>query len=258
MHARLIATAAAVTILTLTSGTAAVADGPALSDGTPSIRLQPGNVAAYSSANTHRVGMISIALNFPDGRTIPVGTSLHTTVYSCDAFVKEATTVRQSDSSGSSAAVVLSENGMPDLSPNPVNDLIGDSAAVVTISITEPGYASYTLTSNVRFYGLGGPTCDEVRNPTIDPTETTPAATKWSTKKGNTVPKVGKTIKVTPTRAPGFTVSYMWKVGVKVVDRDRALTVKKAYRGKKIAMVVTVTKPDTKTLQRRLGYGKAR
>lgn len=245
-------------MLTFTSGAAAVADGPALSDGTPSIRLQPGNVAAYSSANTHRVGMISIALNFPDGRTIPVGTSLHTTVYSCDAFVKEATTVRQSDSPGSSAAVVLSENGMPDLSPNPVNDLIGDNAAVVTISVTEPGYAPYTLTSNVRFYGLGGPTCDEVQNPTADPTETTPVVAKWSIKKGNTVPKVGKTLKVTPTRAPGATVTYLWKVGSKIVDRDRTMTVKKAHKGKKVTMRVTVSMAGAKSVARVLRYGKVR
>ncbi len=82
--------------------------------------------------------------------------------------------------------------------------------------------------------------------------------TKWSIKKGNTVAKVGKTLKVTPTRAAGASVSYAWKVGSKVVDRDRAMTVKKAYVGKKVTMRVTVSKAGVKSVSKTLRYGTAR
>lgn len=87
---------------------------------------------------------------------------------------------------------------------------------------------------------------------------TTISVSKWSTKKGNTVAKVGKTLKVTPTRAAGAKVSYAWKAGRKVVDRNRAMTVKKSYKGKKVTMKVTVTKAGAKTVSKTLRYGLAR
>lgn len=83
--------------------------------------------------------------------------------------------------------------------------------------------------------------------------------TKWSDKKGNTTAKVGKTLKVTPTRAaPGTKIVYMWKVGTKTVDRDRTMTVKKAYMGRKVTMRVTVSKAGAKSVSKTLRYGTAR
>lgn len=82
---------------------------------------------------------------------------------------------------------------------------------------------------------------------------------KWSAKNGaSTTARVGKALKVTPTRAAGAKVTYAWKVGNRVVDRDRVMTVKKAYTGKKVTMRVTVSKTGTKSMSRVLRYGKAR
>lgn len=81
---------------------------------------------------------------------------------------------------------------------------------------------------------------------------------KWSAKKGARTAQVGKRLAVTPTRAAGAKVSYAWKVGAKVVDRDRAMTVKKSYRGKKVALRITVSKAGAKSVSKTLRYGTAR
>lgn len=56
---------------------------------------------------------------------------------------------------------------------------------------------------------------------------------------------------------PG-SISTAPKVDSRVVDRDRSMVVQKAYRKRKVALVLTVSKPGVKTLQPKLGYGKAR
>ena len=257
MKARLITAAAAVTMLTLASGTAAFADGPALPDGTPTVQLRPGGASVYASANVHRVGAVFVDMSFPDGRGAAGGTTYLTSVHSCGVLVKEATTTQAADLR-SMASIGLSPDGMPDLSPNPVNNLIGDNALVVTVTVTEPGYAPYTAAPvSMTITGVDGPTCGEVRNPT-DPTDTTITVQRWSTKTGTTgTAKVGKSLGVTPTRAPGAKVTYAWRLGTKVIDRDRVMFVRKTYAGKKVTLRVTVSKVGAKTLTKTIGYGTA-
>lgn len=259
MKARLLTASTAAAALLLASATTASADGPAFPDGSPTVRLLPGEPLAPASSITHRVLAVGVAMKFPDGRTAPVGTSYLIRAYSCGALIKEATQNVVYGDVDYNPFIGLSPDGRPDAKPNPVNNLVGDNKVTLSVQVTEVGYTPYTMTSNITFTGVGGPSCEEVLNPTADPeTPETTRVEKWSTKKGNTSAKVGKRLAVTPTRAPGSTVTYIWKVGAKVVDRDRSMTVKKAYQGKKVTMVVTATKPGSKTLQRTLGYGKAR
>ncbi|MGK2931667.1 MAG: hypothetical protein ACSLFD_02650 [Solirubrobacterales bacterium] len=56
----------------------------------------------------------------------------------------------------------------------------------------------------------------------------------------------------------GAKITYAWKVGAKIVDRDRAMTVKKSYKGKKVTMRVTVSKAGAKSVSKTLRYGVAR
>ncbi len=81
---------------------------------------------------------------------------------------------------------------------------------------------------------------------------------RWSTKTGQTVPAVGNRLTVSPTRAAGATVSYAWKVGRTVVDRDRVMTVKRAHRGKAVSLTVTARKAGATPVTRVLRYGRAR
>lgn len=80
----------------------------------------------------------------------------------------------------------------------------------------------------------------------------------WSTKKGQTVPAVGNRLTVSRTRAAGAKISYAWKVGANVVDRDRALKITKAHRGKRVSLRVTVSKAGATPVTRKLRYGRAR
>ena len=151
-----------------------------------------------------------------------------------------------------------SRDGDVDLASNRVNQMIGSSFDYA-LTITSPGYDPYLLTGSYSGYTVKRPSCAEINSPGYGNETTSDSGVKvWSTKTGNTTAKAGRTLRVTRTRATGATIAYQWRVGPKVVDRDRALTVKRAYRGKKISMRVTVTKPDGTRLRKVLRYGRAR
>ena len=80
----------------------------------------------------------------------------------------------------------------------------------------------------------------------------------WSTKTGRKVPAVGNRLTVSATRAAGARVSYAWKVGAKVVDRDRALKIKRGHRGKAVSVRITASKAGATSVTRMLRYGRAR
>jgi hypothetical protein len=85
------------------------------------------------------------------------------------------------------------------------------------------------------------------------------AVTAWSAKRGK--PKAGKKVQLTPTvtRVAGTKVTYTWKAGKKVVKKassTRALKLKKAWRGKKLTVVVTVTAPGNSPITRTITFGK--
>lgn len=259
MKARLMTAAAAVVTMTLASASIAVADGPALPDGSPSVRLLPGEPFVPASSLTHRVKAVGVAMSFPDGRTAPVGTSYLIRVYSCGALIKEATQKVVSGDVDHNPFIGLSPDGRPDAKPNPVNNLVGDGRIVLSVEVTEVGYTPYTVTSDITVTGVGGPSCDEVLNPTSDPADADITVASWSTKKGATrTAKVGTSLGITPTRAPGSKVTYAWKVGAKAVDRDRVLFVRKSYKGKPITVRVTVSRTGATSVTKTLRYGKAR
>lgn len=131
-------------------------------------------------------------------------------------------------------------------------------AIEVSVSFSDP---SLPPTSYTTYTHNGYPASCDALEPEDDNSNGGSGITvsKWSVKKGaTTTAKVGKTLKVTPTRAAGAKVTYVWKVGTKVADRDRAMLVKKTYRGKKVTMRVTVSKAGATSVSRVLRYGKAR
>lgn len=184
------------------------------------------------------------------------GTQVHTVISSCGNVIREETV----NLTGEHAGFVLwfSPDGEGDLGPNSVNERVGTSWEYV-LTITVPGYDPYALDGSYSGYQVKRPSCEEINSPGYGTNESTAfTVTKWSIKKGATTAKVGKTLKVTPTRTTGAKVSYAWKVGSKVVDRDRLMTVKKTYRGKKITVRVTVSKAGAQSVSKTLRYGKAR
>ena len=184
------------------------------------------------------------------------GTQVHTVISSCGNVIREETVNLTGEHDG--FIVNFSPDGELDASPNSVNERVGTSWEYV-LTITVPGYDPYTLDGSYSGYQVKRPSCEEINSPGYgDDTDSTITVSKWSTKKGTTTAQVGKTLKVTPTRAAGAKVTYAWKVGSKVVDRDRAMTAKRAYKGKKVTMRVTVSKTGAKSVSKTLRYGKVR
>lgn len=92
-----------------------------------------------------------------------------------------------------------------------------------------PGYSDYDSLGQYRISGsYSAPT------PRV-------SVSAWSAKRGST--KIGRRAWVTPTKAmAGATVRYRWTVGGRVVDRDRYLKIKRAWRGKTVSMKIIVSK----------------
>lgn len=128
------------------------------------------------------------------------------------------------------------------------------------LTVTQPGYDPFVLTGSYDGYKnyVPRPSCETINSPGYGDEPTGITVSEWSTKKGaTTTAKVGKSLGVTPTRAPGSKVTYAWKVGTKTVDRDRVLFVRKTYKGKKVTMRVTVSKAGSKSVSKTLRYGTA-
>lgn len=126
----------------------------------------------------------------------------------------------------------------------------------VSVSFSDPAIPP---TSTTGYTHNGYPrSCDNLE-PADDNGGGSVTVKAWSVKKGaTTTAKVGKSLGITPTRAPGAKVTYAWKVGAKIVDRDRVFFVKKTYKGKKVTVRINVSKPGAKSMSRVLRYGTAR
>lgn len=117
-----------------------------------------------------------------------------------------------------------------------------------TLTIEEPGFDPYTETVQNSDPNLAFTCGGEEAQPLVD---------TWSRKKGKVThsPRVGQTVAVTPTvltqhAEDDYTVvDYSWFAGQNDVSGQQKLTVKKAWVGKSIKMVVTVTDYSTEQVE---------
>lgn len=71
--------------------------------------------------------------------------------------------------------------------------------------------------------------------------------------------KAGRVVKISkPKVEAGAKVKYAWTVNGKVVDRDRTVRIKKSYVGKKLAVKVTVSKTNHKTVKKTKTVGRVK
>lgn len=252
--------ASAAASLTTCSALLAVTQAPATAipvDPAAHLMLATFGVGQNPSADT--VYSADALFATAGGAQVPPGTTATTTFSSCGQTVQSVTRPLLVSSTHPDNAAFLhyfNESNTPDMSPNAINSLIGRSLDYSFV-ITSPGYDPYEISGSYSGYSVERPTCEEILSGHgTDPDAIT--VRRWSVKKGNTAAKVGKRLAVTPTRAPGSAVSYAWRVGARVVDTDRSVTVKRAYRGKKVTLFVTVSRTGVEPQHRKLAYGKAR
>jgi hypothetical protein len=137
------------------------------------------------------------------------------------------------------------------------------AAIPFTLTYAAPGYTDTTASHTVShpFPAVGQANCAGDGDTGCGCSTATPSAKslvkKWSHKRG--VPKVGRKLWVTKTAVkPGARVAYKWYVGGKLKDRDRVLKVKRGMKGKRAALVVTVTREGFKPAKRTLTYKRIR
>lgn len=228
----------AVSFSMLIGGASAASAAPAITE----VDLYYGNYALIGGAD------IDLSEYVPDS------TQIYLTVAACGQVLYTETfdgTIEVATSNGYPPRHILLW-GMKTIDKSMAGPTVDFTVSFSDPSLPSASYTAYTHTGYPR-------SCDALEPADDDNDDNDSVAVqKWSVKKGTTTAKVGKTLKVTPTRAPGVKVAYAWKVGTKVVDRDRAMTVKKAYKGKKVTMRVTVSKTGAKSVSKVLRYGTAR
>ncbi len=127
------------------------------------------------------------------------------------------------------------------------------------LSIARPGVEPWVWSFSHEDFDFDAAEPLPSNDDTCPPPRTPITVQKWSVKKGAARARVGKRLSVTPTRAPGSTVSYVWLVGrSSAVDRDRSMVVKKSYRGRKVRLKIAVSKPGLRPVVRKISYGVAR
>ena len=202
----------------------------------------------------------------------PTGTVVTFVATSCGRTLREVTVTTTLEKPLAEAALYFSPNGQePETHEvNAVNRLVGPQIQV-SATVTHPGldpYAPAPVTVDVKARIPKIPSCaqidDSLNNDT--PTSTTTAAVRtWSKKK--TLPVVGKKAvagrkaKITATKvrsASNAKVTYTWRVGSKVVDRDRVAKFTAAQVGKPVKVVVSVKQPGSKAVKKTLRYGTVR
>lgn len=157
---------------------------------------------------------------------------------------------------GCGGAVVFETNkqrsGTYEFDIRPDASKMGTDWKLVT-TITEPG-RPINRSTNSKFTPDWNFSCSGM--------DSRPAVkvSKWSSKAGKAKQaKVGKSLRITRTTAEaGAKITYRWKVNGKTVDRDRSLKVKRAYKGKRIKVVVRVAATGKATRTKVISYGKAR
>ena len=253
MKARLVAALASVTLAIAVLGVAAPAQADPVS---PEQQFYVHSQSfGQDYANEYAISMAHLIFRAPNG-LIPAGSYTDVTWSSCGQVVQSRRHALDEGAPGYAGFFHhFSADGQPaDLVvENDVNRRIGKTFEW-SATIVHPGYDPYVL-SGIMTARYPRPSCEEILD---DNSDSAIAIRSWSSKKGATTAKVGKTLKVTRTRASSAKVAYAWKVGARTVDRDRAMLVKKAYTGKKVTLRVTVSKPGAKTVSKVLRYGTAR
>lgn len=185
---------------------------------------------------------------------VPPSTQIHLTVAACGRVVHTETfdgtiDVPASNDVPAQHVLLFSKN---------VDKSMAGPSIDFSVSFSDPAlpptsYTAYTHTGYPR-------SCDALEPADDDDDDVGGSimVSKWSAKKGVRTATVGKTLKVTPTRATGANVAYAWLVGTTIHDRDRSLIVKKSDRGEKVALRITVSKPGTKNVSKWLRYGTVR
>lgn len=187
------------------------------------------------------------------------GTTLHAVLSSCGKVVTERTSTLR----GFDAYIYVgfgADQSHYTSAPSALSDMIGPSIDY-TLTVTKPGYDPYTFTGSTGGYTTR-PSCADLSG---DNTARIPVQA-WSYKYAQPTAKVGSILTISPTRAAGTHVGYVWTVKAKgkpaqVVSRGyRTVRVKQGWKGKQVKVSVTVTKGTgkrAKTLTKVLRYGKA-
>lgn len=233
----------ATTLLTLAISGATVLGGATAANAAPAIS-EVELVAGYNTI--YRGGVVGLS------EPVPSSTVVTVTVAACSRVLHSETF--------NGTVEIAASNGFPPEHLLLFNKVIDKSMAGptvdFTVSFSDPALPSASYTAYTH---PGYPrSCDALEPADDNDDNDSVAVQSWSTKKGAKTATVGKTLKVTPTRAPGVKVAYAWTVGTKVVDRDRAMTVKKSYKGQKVAMRITVSMAGAKSVSKTLRYGTAR
>lgn len=200
----------------------------------------------------------------------PPGTVVTFVATSCGRTVREATVTTSVDYPLAEKYLYLSPSGLEvdAYKPNPVNRLVGPEMQV-SATVTYPGFDSYAptpVTIDVKAKIPKIPSCaqiDDSLNGT--PTPTGSPVRTWSKKKAlpfvGTKAVAGRKAKITATKVRGSSnakVTYTWRVGGKVVDRDRVAKFSAKHVGKPVKVVVAVKQPGSKAVKKTLRYGKVR
>lgn len=200
----------------------------------------------------------------------PYGTTANFVVTSCGRTLREQSVTTSVEAPEAEAGIYLSPNGtFPEtVEENSVNRLVGP-AIEVTATVTHPGHDPYVLTATIdvkaRIPDI--PSCTKIAQNLEDGGGSTPSGLvrSWSKKKSlsavGTKAVAGRKAKITATkvrRGSGVKISYAWRVGGKVIDRDRVAKFRSKHVGKPVKVVVTVKAPGKKAVERTLRYGKVR
>lgn len=234
----------ATTLLTLAAGLSVALGAAAPASAAPAIT----EIELTAGYNTiYRGGVISLS------EYVPESTQIYLTAAACGRVLHTETF--------DGTVEIAASNGYPPehllLFTKVIDKSMAGPTVEVSVSFSDPSLPS---ASSTAYTHPGYPRSCDALEPAEDDNDNGGGITvqSWSAKKGNTAAKVGKTLKVTPTRATGSKVAYAWKVGTKIVDRDRAMTVKRSYKGKKVTMRVTVSMVGAKSVSKTLRYGTAR
>lgn len=232
-----------------------------------------GHFASHNGTNIIRSVHVYLRDRTPDDGSVdvaPDGLQTELTVSSCGRVLR--TSSAPMPSTQSPHIVYLSPNGLDDASgvDNSVNRLVGPTIDY-TMTITQPGYDPYQASGVIDIAkSISRPTCAEIDalvSDTPEPDRTNKPAwvRAWSKKISmpgvGTKPVAGSKAKVTATkvrRKDGAVVRYAWRVGNRIVDRDRTVRLTDAHIGKPLMLTVTARKPGTKAARLVLTYGKVR
>lgn len=186
-----------------------------------------------------------------DGRTCP-GYAVRVTLPKFPSGATMRATAYSSKSAGSKAYTAVWRKTLkttaakPAVSYTPAASLAGKYLTIGLV-VSKSGYNSWT--GQTQAYKVYAKACKIPAS----------AVKSWSHKAAGKV-RVGKTVRLTPTtfRRAGLKATYAWKVNGKLVKKGaaRVLKLKRAWHGKKLTAVITVTGGGDKAITKTLKLGK--